>query len=93
MTEDQLSEILKIAGVKEKDGYHVLPEGATLTLYIAKNGASLNVPKIEAIKIDGDMVLARGKKELFFVAPGDIFGAGLETTTTAGQPLRRAGFG
>lgn len=94
MTEEQLFGILKTAGAKAaQDGYHVLPDGATLTLYVAKGGASLNVSKIDSIKVDGAMVLARTKKELFFVAKDDVFGASLETTTQAGSPARRAGFG
>ena len=94
MTEEQLFAVLKAANAKadSKDGYHVLPDGATLSLYVAKGGASLNVSKIEAIKVDGAMVLAKTKKELFFVAREDVFGASLESPAP-GQPARRAGFG
>jgi hypothetical protein len=70
----------------------VLPDGATLTLYVAKGGASLNVTKIEGLKLDGAMVLAKAKKELFFVARDDVFGVSLEQPA-AGQPARRPGFG
>jgi hypothetical protein len=93
MNQDQLEAILKAAGAKVgTDGYHTLPEGATLTLYVAKDGASLNVPKVDAIKIEGDLVVAQTKKETFFVARSDVFGAGLEANKTS-QPVRRAGFG
>jgi len=93
MNQDQLEAILKAAGAKVgTDGYHTLPDGATLTLYCAKDGASLNVPKVEGVKLEGELVVARTKKETFFVARGDVFGAGLELDKTS-QPVRRAGFG
>ncbi len=94
MNQDQLEAILKAAGAKVgTDGYHTLADGATLTLYVAKDGASLNVPKVEAIKLDGELLVALTKKETFFVARSDVFGAGLEANNKSTQPTRRAGFG
>jgi hypothetical protein len=92
MTQDQLAAVLKASGAKPgQDGYHVLPEGATLTLHLATGGARLDVAKIEALKIDGDSVQAKtAKKELFFVSAKDIFSAAIDTSE---KQSRRAGFG
>lgn len=92
MTQDQLAAVLKASGAKPgQDGYHALPEGATLTLYVATNGVRLDVAKVEALKIDGDSVQARtAKKELYFVFVADVFGAAIDTSE---KQSRRAGFG
>jgi len=92
MTQDQLAAVLKASGAKPgQDGYHVLPDGATLTLYLASGGVRLDVAKIDAIKVDGDAVQARTlKKELFFISAKDVFGAAVDTSE---KQTRRAGFG
>jgi hypothetical protein len=86
MTGDHLEAILKNAQAKtEKDGCSVLEEGATLTLYAG-------VPRVEAIKVEGDLVYARtARRETFALSRGDLFAAALEGAV--GQPARRAGFG
>jgi hypothetical protein len=93
MAIELVESILKGAQAKaEKDGYHVLPEGATITLYVAKNGASLTVSRVEALKPDGDFIYARtSKRETFVVSRSDVFAVACEGAL--GQPARRAGFG
>jgi hypothetical protein len=95
MTGDQLESILKQAGAKgEKDGWQLLPDGTTMTLHVAHDGASLSVPRIEAVRQDGELVQARNpKKELFIVVRSDIFGVALEADSAVGRAARRAGFG
>jgi hypothetical protein len=85
--------ILKSAGAKaEKDGFQVLPDGASLTLYAERNGATLSVPRVEAVKVDGQYAYARTqKRELFVLVVADIFAGASEGSS--GQPQRRAGFG
>jgi hypothetical protein len=72
--------------------FKVMPEGTTLTLHIAHDGATLAMPRVEAIRRDGDLVWARnGKKELCAVVVADVFAVLIEGAP--GTPARRAGFG
>jgi hypothetical protein len=93
MIGEHLESILKNAQAKtEKDGFSVLPDGATLTLYAGHDGVPLNVPRVDAIKVDGDLVYARtARRETFALHRGDLFAVALEGAV--GQPARRAGFG
>ncbi len=93
MTGEHLDAILKEAQAKaEKDGFSTLPEGSMMTLHVAHDGAGLNIPRIERVKVQGDLVFARNaRKEVFTFALSDLFAVALEGTV--GQPVRRAGFG
>jgi hypothetical protein len=95
MTGDHLDAILKVAGAKsEKDGWLALPDGATMTLHIAHDGASMTVPRVESVRQDGELVYARNaKRELFAVVRSDVFAVALEGEPAAGKVVRRAGFG
>ncbi len=95
MTGEHLDAILKVAGGKsEKDGWLALPDGATMTLHIAHDGASMTVPKVEAVRQDGELVFARNaRRELFAVVRSDVFAVALEGEQAAGKVVRRAGFG
>jgi hypothetical protein len=93
MTPEHFDAILKNAQAKgDKDGFHVMPDGGSLTLYISHDGASLSVPRIEAVKIEGELVYARTqKRETFAVVRSDVYAVAAEGAS--GQPARRAGFG
>jgi len=93
MTGDHLEAVLKSAQAKtEKDGYTALPDGAALTLYIAHDGVSLTVSRVEAVKIEGELVYARtARREVYAIGRSDLFAVALEGAV--GQPARRAGFG
>ena len=95
MTGDHLDAVLKLAGAKnEKDGWGTLPEGSTMTLHVAHDGASMTVSRIEALRQDGELVYARNpKRELFVVVRSDVFAVALEAENIAGKVTRRAGFG
>lgn len=95
MTGDHLEAILKVAGAKlEKDGWQTLPDGATLTLHIAHDGAGMTISRIDAIRQDGELVFARNpKRELFALARVDVYAVALEGESSAGKVVRRAGFG
>lgn len=95
MTGEHLDAILKLAGAKaDKDGWHSLPDGSTMTLHVAHDGAAMNVPRIDAVKQEGELVYARNpKRELFVVVRSDVFAAALEGEASAGRVVRRAGFG
>src|SRR5580704_43682 len=95
MTGDHLDAILKLAGGKsDKDGWVSLPDGNTMTLHVAHDGAGMTVPRVEAIKQEGELVYARNpRRELFALVRSDIFAIALEGEASAGKPARRAGFG
>jgi hypothetical protein len=92
MTSDHLEAVLKSVQAKaEKDGYHVLPEGAALTLYAAHDGVPLTVSRVEGVKLDGELVYARtARRETYALVKGDLFAIAVEGAV--GQPARRAGF-
>jgi hypothetical protein len=93
MTGEHLDTILKNAQAKtEKDGYANLPEGASLTLYIAHDGVALTVARVEAMKVEGELVHARTVKgERYSIGRSDLFAVAIDGAV--GQPARRAGFG
>jgi hypothetical protein len=95
MTGEHLEAILKVAGAKtEKDGWQTLPEGNSMTLHVAHDGASMTVPRIDAVKQDGELVYARNpRRELFIIVRTDVFAVALEGESSAGKVARRAGFG
>jgi hypothetical protein len=95
MTGDHLEAILKVAGAKgDRDGWASLPDGSTMTLHVAHDGASMTVPRIESLRQDGELVYARNsKRELFVVVRSDVFAVALEGDASAGKVVRRAGFG
>ena len=95
MTGEHLEAILKVAGAKgEKDGWNALPEGASLSLHVAHDGAGMTISRIEAVKLDGDLVYARNpKREVFVVVKTDVYAVAMEGEPQAGKVARRAGFG
>jgi hypothetical protein len=95
MTGEHLDAILKTVQAKaERDGWHVLPEGQTLTLHVAHNGASLTVSRIEAVRTEGELLFTRNpKRELYALVKTDVFAVAVDGGGTTGQPARRAGFG
>ena len=95
MTADHLEAILKVAGAKsDREGWASLPDGSTMTLHVAHDGAAMTVSRIEAVRQDGELVFARNpKRELFAVVRSDVFAIALEGEPSAGKVVRRAGFG
>jgi hypothetical protein len=93
MIEAMLEAIFTEAQAKpNKAGERELSEGRRLTLYASHNGVGLTVTKVEALKIQGDTVIARNDKgERFFIALQDLFAAAVEGTGASASG-RRAGF-
>lgn len=92
MTQEQLDAILKVYGAKAgKDGWHALPEGASMAVHVAKDGAAVTLARVEAVKFDGDLVFGRTpKKELYAARRGDVVAISFDPGSS--QPARRAGF-
>ena len=95
MTGEHLDAILKAVSAKPgKDGFLTVPEGTTITLYLAHDGASLSVPKVEGVKGDGELLFARTTKgETFAIARADVYAVATDGATATGESPRRAGFG
>ena len=96
MTGEHLDAILKKAQAKpekgDKEGFLNLPEGATVTLYVARDGVNLTVSRVEALRLDGELVYARtSKRETFAIGRSDLFAVAFDAAV--GEPVRRAGFG
>ena len=103
MTGDHLDVILKNAQAKsEKDGFSSLPEGATLTFYVAHDGAMLTVSRIDpnTMREDGDQIRVGTSPTWITSAAGSIWVSNQsdgtvsrideKTGKTVGSPVRIA---
>jgi len=94
MTGEQLETILKAAQLAkaEKDGFASLPDGTTLTLYVARDGGTLTIARVDGVRLEGELVYARTSKRetTYIVVRSDVFAASIDGAV--GQPARRAGF-
>jgi hypothetical protein len=93
MTQEQLDAILKQLSAKlDKDGWWVMSEGTLLTLHVAHDGASLSVPRIEALRVEGAIITARSpRREMHCIVRDDVFAAASDGGS--GEKGRRPGFG
>jgi len=91
MTGAMLKAVLDEASAKEgKDGERELAE-RRMTLYVAHDGATLTIGRIEGLRQDGDILRARNDKgERYFVALEDVFAASLDAAQS-GASARKAG--
>jgi hypothetical protein len=94
MTETMLQAVLDKAGFEKDDGgEQKLPEGRTLTLYLAHSGTQLQVSRIVALTISGEIVETQDAKgETFLVSREDLFAASVAGETKDGGGTRKAGF-
>lgn len=92
MTREQIEMVLKNAqATKDKEGALALPEGSNVTLHAAHDGASLACQKVESVRFEGDLVVARSAKQTVTLVVQDVFAIAVEGTS--GSPARRpAGF-
>ncbi|HEX7604534.1 MAG TPA: hypothetical protein VF316_23110 [Polyangiaceae bacterium] len=94
MTQEHLDAILNLlqVGKADREGWRAAPEGLLLTFHVAHSAGTLGVSRVEAVRFDGSLVLARtAKKELFAFDRDHVFA--VATDGGAGQPARRPGFG
>lgn len=91
MERTHLNNILtEIAQATERDGWFEPPTGKTMTLYANRNGASVSANKVNAVRIDGELVQARTSRgETYILYLNDIFAAIVEGTS---ETKRKAGF-
>lgn len=92
MTHDMLKTVLTSAEAREEGGWSLMPSGRTLSLYVAHDGVSLTVQKIEAVQLAHGLVHARNNKgETFLLALEDLFAAAFDAAAEA-KAARKAGF-
>jgi hypothetical protein len=94
MTETMYTTVLEKAECKKsKDGTAELPEGRTLTLYVAHDGSSMSVGRLTGLRLaQGGIIEARDVKgELYILSLEDIYAASI---SGAGKSAlsRKAGF-
>lgn len=79
MTRDQIESILKSSGAKaDKENGFALPEGSSVTLHVAHDGASLAFGKLEVVKFDGELIFAKNVKQSVALVISDVFAVALE---------------
>lgn len=93
MTREQIEAVLKTFQAKsDKEGGHALPEGSNVTFQVCHDGASVSIQKVESVRIDGELLYAKGAKQLTAVVASDVFAVSVEGG--GGTPARRPpGFG
>ncbi len=90
MKPEHFAAALKQLGAKNTKDEWKLVEGA-LTLYVAHDGVALTVSRVETIRVDGELVVAKTHKgEVYSVAREDVFA--VQADASPGQTSRRAGF-
>ena len=92
MTEEHLTALLAAAEAKKDDQGFMRPaDGRTWNLYVATGAVGLNVSKVEALKVERDLLRARTTKgELFILALQDVYAGAVEAGSSGGG--RKAGF-
>jgi hypothetical protein len=90
MTQEHLSALLTEAGAaKRAEGWVELGE-RHLTLYLAQQGTSLTVSRIEALKQQEGLLWARTvKHEVYVVSLADVYAGAVDSPM---QGTRKAGF-
>ncbi len=92
MTREQIEAILKTSqGKQDKEGAYGLPEGSSVSLHIAHDGATLSCQKVDSIRFEGELLYAKSAKQTVALVTSDVFAVVLEGAGSA--PARRpAGF-
>jgi hypothetical protein len=94
MTFTSLQQALAALGLPtDKDGAYLAPEGGTLGLHAAHDGAHMAIARIERIQLtDGMLVASTQKKETYVVPQAAVFAVATDASNS-GTGRQRAGFG
>ncbi|HHH30245.1 MAG TPA: hypothetical protein ENK57_18150 [Polyangiaceae bacterium] len=95
MTEEMFHAVVDKAGCTKGDGGRLeLPDGSTMTLYLAHDGTQLQVSRVTALAQKGDIVETHNAKgETFLLALEDLFAASIVGGDAQdGGAGRKAGF-
>ena len=91
MTQDHLSALYAAAEAKKgEDGWMILPDGRSITLYVAADGATLTVSRVQALRLEGQLVHAKTHKgEHYIVALEDAYAGSVDAPSGV---AKKAGF-
>jgi hypothetical protein len=91
MTHEHLAALLSAGeATKNADGWMVLPESRSLTLYVASGNSTLGISRVQTLKQDGALLQARTTKgELYIVALSDAYAGSLDAPSSG---TKKAGF-
>ena len=91
MTQDHLSALYAAAEAKKgEDGWMILPDGRSITLYVAADGATLTVSPVQALRLEGQLVHAKTHKgERYIVALEDAYAGSVDAPSSV---AKKAGF-
>ncbi|MBP9113499.1 MAG: hypothetical protein KBF88_11870 [Polyangiaceae bacterium] len=93
MTGEELDRILGDFAKEAAKGKWVAKEGAAMTFHFAKEGAPLNVGKVDEVERTGDWLkLKTSRGDRFAVGIAPLFAVSVEGASGAGTTARRAGF-
>lgn len=93
MTQEQLEAVLKQLSAKPGgDGWWAMPEGTLLGLQLAHAGVSHSVARVESLRVDGEILTARTRRETHCFSRDDVF-AVTSDGGGGGEKGRRPGFG
>ena len=73
MTSAELEHIFKALDVHAKDGEYALADGKSLTFHVAYEGAALAVSRVEHVRIEGALVVARSPKSSVVFHVANVF--------------------
>jgi len=89
MTKDQLEGVLEGGGATKAGADWRLPEGVGMTLHVSRGGTGLTVAKVETVRVDKALVVARTTRgDSYAFDTADVLAVQLE----GGATSRRAGF-
>jgi hypothetical protein len=91
MTHEHLAALIAAGEAKKStDSWMTLPEGRSLTIYVAAGTSTLTIARVQAVRHDGALLHARTTKgEHFVLALEDAYAGSLDAPASVGK---KAGF-
>jgi len=93
MTKEMFDAMIARAECRDANGGRSeVPDGRSMTLYLSRDGASLQVSRVTELSLNDGIIEAIDKKgELFMLALADLFAASVSGASKE-NPARKAGF-
>lgn len=94
MKSDDFASVAKTWKTTTDDGFSVLPDGSTLTVYVAHAGASLAVSRVDAYRSEGELLALRTtKRETFHVYLEHVYAISADGAAGGQSSRKPVGFG
>jgi hypothetical protein len=89
MTKDQLEGVIEGSGATKSGAEWRFPEGVGVTIHVSRGGAGLTVARVESVRVDKALVVARTTRgDSYAFDTADVLAVQVE----GGSASRRAGF-